>query len=31
VLAKTDDADEAREAMRRDIAGELTDCSRPWT
>jgi glutamyl-tRNA(Gln) amidotransferase subunit D len=31
VLAKTDDADEARETMRRDIAGELTDCSRPWT
>jgi len=31
VLANTEDADEARDAMRRDIAGELTDCSRPWT
>ena len=31
VLANTDDADEARDLMRTDIAGELTDCSRPWT
>ena len=31
VLANTEDADEIHEAMRRDIAGELTDCSRPWT
>lgn len=31
VLANTEDAEEARETMRRDIAGEATRCSRPWT
>ena len=31
VLANTDDVEEAREAMRDDIAGEVTESSRPWT
>jgi len=31
VLANTDDTEEAREAMRDDLAGETTESSRPWT
>lgn len=31
VLANTDDTEEAREAMRTDLAGEITESSRPWT
>lgn len=30
-LGSSEDADEARETMRRNLAGEITDCSRPWT
>ena len=31
VLANTDDTEEARGMMRRDLAGEITESSRPWT
>jgi L-asparaginase/archaeal Glu-tRNAGln amidotransferase subunit D len=31
VLANTDDNDEAREAMRTDLEGEINESSRPWT
>jgi len=31
VLANTDSAEQAREAMEESLAGEATDCSRPWT